>query len=147
MKNESQKFSITENCRLDYLKNESNVQCLWMQIAGLKAALAKREGERQQLHRSRSSSPERIEVQSGLSMQLSWEGPGHVAISHRQPMEDVGNIEVWTSKSRILTNTNSFLTSYVGMYIQLYFPLMIPEPVIIVLSLYAPTVICQDIRT
>ncbi|KAI6692370.1 hypothetical protein NL676_020080 [Syzygium grande] len=75
-------------------KDSADVKELKEQIAGLKAALAKREGERQQLHRSRSSSPERIEVQSGLSMQLSWEGPGHVAISHRQPMEDVGNIEV-----------------------------------------------------
>lgn len=34
-------------------KIESNIQCLWMQIASLKAALAKKEGERQQLHRSR----------------------------------------------------------------------------------------------
>lgn len=74
-------------------KDSANVKELKEQIAGLKAALAK-EGGRQQLHRSRSSSPERFEVQSGLSMQLSWEGPGHVAISHRQPMEDVGNIEI-----------------------------------------------------
>jgi len=81
-----------------------------MQIASLKAALAKKEGDREQLHRSRSCSPERFEVQSTLSMQLSWEGPGQVAISHRQPMEDVGNIEVWTFESRISTHTKSFLT-------------------------------------
>ncbi|KAF8018353.1 hypothetical protein BT93_H3289 [Corymbia citriodora subsp. variegata] len=75
-------------------KDSADVKELKEQIAGLKAALAKKEGERQQRHRSRSTSPERFEVQSTLSMQLSWESPGHVAISHRQPMEDVGNIEV-----------------------------------------------------
>lgn len=75
-------------------KDSADVKELKEQIASLKAALAKKEGDREQLHRSRSCSPERFEVQSTLSMQLSWEGPGQVAISHRQPMEDVGNIEV-----------------------------------------------------
>lgn len=52
---------------------------VWMQIAGLKSALAK-EGKTEQLRHSRSGSPERFEVKLGLSTPIYQQGSGHVAI-------------------------------------------------------------------
>lgn len=77
-------------------KESSDVKELREQIANLKAALARKEGESEHQMYSRSSSPERLKMKSrGSSPSLpSLRSVADMSGSRRQPMEDVGNIQV-----------------------------------------------------
>lgn len=77
-------------------KDSADVKELKDQIATLKAALARKEGETEHLQHSPSSTPERFRMKSSGSSPShhSWNGVGDMPNGHRQPMEDVGNIEV-----------------------------------------------------
>ncbi|RVW97927.1 Kinesin-like protein KIN-14Q [Vitis vinifera] len=77
-------------------KESSDVKELREQIANLKAALARKEGESEHQMYSRSSSPERLKMKSrGSSPSLpSLRSVADISGSRRQPMEDVGNIQV-----------------------------------------------------
>ncbi|GAV66366.1 Kinesin domain-containing protein/CH domain-containing protein [Cephalotus follicularis] len=76
-------------------KEGADVKELKEEIASLKAALARKEGETHHLQYSRSSTPERSRMKSGGSTpsHRSWHGGG-MSNGHRQPMDDVCNIEV-----------------------------------------------------
>ena len=71
---------------------------LFSQIASLKAALARKEGERGHPQHSRSSSPERFRMKSAGSSPShpSWRSLKDFSGGRKQPMDDVGNIEVLT---------------------------------------------------
>ncbi|XP_031377168.1 kinesin-like protein KIN-14I isoform X2 [Punica granatum] len=75
-------------------KDSSDVKELKEQIASLKAALARKDGEGEQ--HSRSSSPERYGVKSAgsSSSNLSWPSLVNTPSNHRQPIEDIANVEV-----------------------------------------------------
>ncbi|XP_057962403.1 kinesin-like protein KIN-14I [Malania oleifera] len=77
-------------------KDSADVKELKEQIASLKAALARKEGEPEQLLSSRSSSPERVRTKPGGSSpsQNSWHGVGDISGNCRLAMDDVGNVEV-----------------------------------------------------
>ncbi|KAF8394616.1 hypothetical protein HHK36_020830 [Tetracentron sinense] len=81
-------------------KDGTDVKELKEQIASLKAALARKEGEPEHIRHSISSSnPERRRMKTGGSSPLhcNLQGGGDMPGGHsscRQPMEDVGNIEV-----------------------------------------------------
>ncbi|PKI76159.1 hypothetical protein CRG98_003520 [Punica granatum] len=74
-------------------KDSSDVKELKEQIASLKAALARKDGEGEQ--HSRSSSPERYGVKSAgsSSSNLSWPSLVNTPSNHRQPIEDIANVE------------------------------------------------------
>lgn len=69
---------------------------LVLEIASLKAALARKDGEREHLQHSQSSSPERFRLKSAGSSPShhSWKSLKDFSGGRRQPMEDVGNVEV-----------------------------------------------------
>lgn len=69
------------------------------QIANLKAALARKEGEPDHQTHSRSSSPEMNKRKSRVpSPSLpSLPSLSDLSSSRRQPMEDVGNIQVYSA--------------------------------------------------
>uniref|UniRef100_A0A5B6YKZ8 Putative kinesin-4-like n=1 Tax=Davidia involucrata TaxID=16924 RepID=A0A5B6YKZ8_DAVIN len=78
-------------------KDNADVKELKEQIANLKAALARKEGESGNLQLSRSSSRETLGTKTsvGSSPSLpSWQSVGDISGSRRQPMEDVGNLEI-----------------------------------------------------
>lgn len=66
------------------------------QIATLKAALARKEGQGVQLQHSHSLSPERFRVKSAGSSPLhsSQKSTGDWSGGRRQQLEDFGNVEV-----------------------------------------------------
>ncbi|KAK2971892.1 hypothetical protein RJ640_013717 [Escallonia rubra] len=90
-------------------KDSADVKELKEQIASLKAALARKEGGQQiQLQRSLSGSPERFRTMSAGS------SPSHPSLqsvnmlgNHRQPMEDVVNIEVSNNSATKLRRQQS----------------------------------------
>ncbi|KAK3036758.1 hypothetical protein RJ639_029723 [Escallonia herrerae] len=90
-------------------KDSADVKELKEQIASLKAALARKEGGQQiQLQRSLSGSPERFRTMSAGS------SPSHPSLqsvnmpgNHRQPMEDVVNIEVRNNSATKLRRQQS----------------------------------------
>ncbi|XP_019053555.1 PREDICTED: kinesin-like protein KIN-14G isoform X2 [Nelumbo nucifera] len=73
-------------------KDGADVNELKQQVAGLKAALARKSGEPGRHQRSMSSSPGRQRTKAGGSSPVGDTSGGHN--NRRQPMEDVGNIEV-----------------------------------------------------
>uniref|UniRef100_A0A2N9IXT2 Kinesin motor domain-containing protein n=1 Tax=Fagus sylvatica TaxID=28930 RepID=A0A2N9IXT2_FAGSY len=77
-------------------KDSSEVKELKEQIAGLKAALSKKEGETDSLQSSQCSSPERLKMKSCGSSPShpGWRSAGDFSGGRRQPVEDVGNLEV-----------------------------------------------------
>ncbi|OIT32171.1 kinesin-4 [Nicotiana attenuata] len=77
-------------------KESSDVKELKEQIAGLKAALARKEEEQGRRPTSRSSTPERVRTGScGSSLSSSCQSMVDLSSHHSQLMEDVGsNIEV-----------------------------------------------------
>ncbi|XP_035548982.1 kinesin-like protein KIN-14G [Juglans regia] len=76
-------------------KDSSDVKELKEQIASLKAALARKEGETESLHHALSCSPERLKMKSCGSSppHPSWRSIGDQSGVQRQVMEDVGNLE------------------------------------------------------
>ncbi|PIA61220.1 hypothetical protein AQUCO_00300624v1 [Aquilegia coerulea] len=85
-------------------KESGDVKELKEQISSLKAALARKEGASEQLQHSVSSSPERYIMRAGGSSPSLSNGQVDADLSgalgnQRQPMEDVGNIEVWNNSS------------------------------------------------
>ncbi|KAJ6380350.1 hypothetical protein OIU76_016920 [Salix suchowensis] len=88
---------------------------VWFQIANLKAALASKEGESEQSHHSRSSTPERLKMKSGLpSPSHSWYSAGSITSSHRK-IED-GNSEVRNSYLSVPTRRRSLDPQDLIMY-------------------------------
>ncbi|XP_021821255.1 kinesin-like protein KIN-14I isoform X1 [Prunus avium] len=77
-------------------KDSADVKELKEQIATLKAALARKEGQGVQLQHSQSLSPERFRVKSAGSSPLhsSQKSTGDWSGGCRQQLEDFGNIEV-----------------------------------------------------
>ncbi|KAL9662880.1 hypothetical protein QQ045_027715 [Rhodiola kirilowii] len=73
-------------------KDGSEIKELKEQIANLKAALARKEGEPENIH-SLSNSPDSYDRGLGNSSYLSRQNSEDVSNSIRQPMEDVSNIE------------------------------------------------------
>ncbi|KAM5561087.1 kinesin-like protein KIN-14I [Rosa sericea] len=76
-------------------KDGANVKELKEQIATLKAALARKEGEGMQLEHSLSLSPERFRMKSAGSSPMHPRGKstGDFSGGRKQPTEDFGNIE------------------------------------------------------
>ena len=75
-----------------YLSIDSRFVHASFQIANLKAALARKEGESEPLIRSSMSSPEIFSMESGIP---SPDGDVLGSLTNdREPMEDVGNLEV-----------------------------------------------------
>ncbi|KAF5746715.1 kinesin-4-like [Tripterygium wilfordii] len=75
-------------------KCSAEVKELKEQIASLKAALARKEGEPEHLSHSQFSSPESSITKSrGFSSHHSWHGAGDMSGNHRHPVDDVGSIE------------------------------------------------------
>uniref|UniRef100_A0A7N0U7X8 Uncharacterized protein n=1 Tax=Kalanchoe fedtschenkoi TaxID=63787 RepID=A0A7N0U7X8_KALFE len=85
-------------------KDGSEVKELKEQIANLKAALARKEGEPENIHSS-PNSPDSYDRSLGNSSSLSRQNSVDVCNSHsnRQPVEDVGNIE--SPNSSLLSDT------------------------------------------
>lgn len=84
-------------------KDSADVKELKEQIASLKAALVRKEGESDQLPHSRSSTPERVVFKSAGSSpsHSSWHGTGQNSSGGRkQPMEDGDNIENTSTNPR-----------------------------------------------
>ncbi|KAL5565948.1 hypothetical protein UlMin_029112, partial [Ulmus minor] len=83
-------------------KDGSDVKELKEQIASLKAALAKKEGEREPQY-SRSSTPERFQMKSTGSSpsHQSWRSLGDYSGGQKQLMDDVGSFEVQNSASKL----------------------------------------------
>ncbi|KAK9919932.1 hypothetical protein M0R45_028505 [Rubus argutus] len=78
-------------------KDGADVKELKEQIATLKAALARKEGEGTQLKHSLSLSPERFRMKSAGSSPLHpsrGKSAGDLSSGRKQPTEDIGNIEV-----------------------------------------------------
>uniref|UniRef100_A0A5B6YLE4 Putative kinesin-4-like n=1 Tax=Davidia involucrata TaxID=16924 RepID=A0A5B6YLE4_DAVIN len=78
-------------------KDNADVKELKEQIANLKAALARKEGESGNLQLSRSSSRERLVMKTSVGsspLHPSCQSVGDMSGSRRQPMEDVVNLEV-----------------------------------------------------
>ncbi|XP_060667800.1 kinesin-like protein KIN-14G [Ziziphus jujuba] len=75
-------------------KDSADVKELKEQIASLKAALARKEGDRDQLQHSRSCSPDRVRMKSEGSSPLhpSWRSTGDLTAGHRHPIEDVREV-------------------------------------------------------
>lgn len=76
----------------------SDLSCLVVcfQIASLKAALARKDGDSDHLQYTSSSTPERSAMKSGGSSPLksSCSSLGDLSSNRWQPMEEVGNIQV-----------------------------------------------------
>ncbi|KAJ0014288.1 hypothetical protein Pint_19739 [Pistacia integerrima] len=83
-------------------KESTEVKELKEQIASLKAALARKE-ETEHLQYTRPSTPERSSVKSNGSSpsQSSWNSLGDISSNHRQPMEDVGNIQAQNQYAKL----------------------------------------------
>ncbi|XP_062081895.1 kinesin-like protein KIN-14I [Humulus lupulus] len=81
-------------------KDSTDVKELKDQIANLKAALVRKEGERERRPHSRSSSPDRFRLKSAGSSPShpSWKSLKEFSGGRRQPVEDVGNVENSASK-------------------------------------------------
>ncbi|KAK0600915.1 hypothetical protein LWI29_019570 [Acer saccharum] len=77
-------------------KDGSDVKELKDQIASLKAALARKDGESEHLQFARPSTPDRLKLKSGSSSpsNSSSQSVGDVSSNRRQPMEEVGNTQV-----------------------------------------------------
>ncbi|GMP40050.1 hypothetical protein CsSME_00010647 [Camellia sinensis var. sinensis] len=77
-------------------KDGADVKELKEQIASLKAALARKEGEPGNLQQSTFSSPDRQSMTSAASSPAHpcWQSPGDVSSGRRQTMDDAGNVEV-----------------------------------------------------
>lgn len=84
-------------------KDSADVKELKDQISSLKAALARKEGEREHPQHSRSSSPERFRMKSAGSSPShpSWRSLKDFSGGRKQPMDDVGNIEAQTSALKL----------------------------------------------
>ncbi|XP_024030711.1 kinesin-like protein KIN-14F [Morus notabilis] len=84
-------------------KDSADAKELKDQIASLKAALVRKEGEREHLHHSRSSSPERFKMKSAGSSPSHprWRSLKDLSGGRRQPMDDVGNIEAQNSALKL----------------------------------------------
>ncbi|KAJ6757070.1 P-LOOP NUCLEOSIDE TRIPHOSPHATE HYDROLASE SUPERFAMILY PROTEIN [Salix koriyanagi] len=96
-------------------KDGSEAKELKEQIANLKAALASKEGESEHSHHSRSSTPERLKMKSGLpSPSHSWYSAGSITSSHRK-IED-GNSEVRNSYLSVPTRRRSLDPQDLIMY-------------------------------
>ncbi|KAM4118982.1 hypothetical protein ACJW30_03G024700 [Castanea mollissima] len=82
-------------------KDSSEVKELKEQIASLKAALLRKEGETESIQSSQSS-PERLKMKSCGSSPShpSWKSFGDFSAGRRQAMDDVGNLEA-RSKSKL----------------------------------------------
>ncbi|KAB1206128.1 Kinesin-4 [Morella rubra] len=82
-------------------KDSADVKELKEQIAGLKAALARKEGETESLRHAPSSSPEPLKIKSCGSSPSHprWKSIGDLSVARRQPMEDFGNLEVRKNSS------------------------------------------------
>ncbi|XP_059437772.1 kinesin-like protein KIN-14I [Corylus avellana] len=76
-------------------KDGADVKELKEQIANLKAALARKEGETERPQHVTYRSPERVKIKSCGSSPShpSWKSVGDLPGGRRQPMEDVGNLE------------------------------------------------------
>lgn len=74
------------------------------QVATLKTALARKEGEEKHLKHSLSLSPERFRMKSTGSSPLhpSRKSIGDSSGGRKQPMEDIGNIEVHNQVSNTI---------------------------------------------
>lgn len=76
----------------------SHLSCLvvFFQIVSLKAALARKDGDLEHLQYTSSSTPERSALKSGGSSpsKSSCHSLGDFSSNRRQPMEEVGNIQV-----------------------------------------------------
>ncbi|KAL5853916.1 hypothetical protein ACOSQ3_009034 [Xanthoceras sorbifolium] len=74
----------------------ADVKELKEQIASLKAALARKDGEQEHLQFARPSTPDRLKMKSGSSSpsNSSSQSVGDNSSNRRQPMEEVGNIQV-----------------------------------------------------
>ncbi|KAK0600359.1 hypothetical protein LWI29_014130 [Acer saccharum] len=79
-------------------KDGSDVKELKDQIASLKAALARKDGEPEHLQFARPSTPDRLKMKSGSSSpspsNSSSQSVGDVSSNRRQPMEEVVNTQV-----------------------------------------------------
>ncbi|KAA8545221.1 hypothetical protein F0562_020005 [Nyssa sinensis] len=78
-------------------KDSADIKELKEQIANLKAALARKEGESGNPQLSRSSSRDTNGTKTSVGSSPphpSWQSVGDISGSRRQPMEDVGNLEV-----------------------------------------------------
>ncbi|KAA8536783.1 hypothetical protein F0562_029261 [Nyssa sinensis] len=78
-------------------KDGADVKELKEQIVNLKAALARKEGESGNLQLSRSSSREKLVMKTSVGsspLHPSCQSVGDMSGSWRQPIEDVGNLEV-----------------------------------------------------
>ncbi|KAJ6434549.1 hypothetical protein OIU84_018126 [Salix udensis] len=96
-------------------KDSSEAKELKEQIANLKAALASKEGESEHSHHSRSSTPERLKMKSGLpSPSHSWYSAGSITSSHRK-IED-GNSEVRNNYLSVPTRRRSLDPQDLIMY-------------------------------
>ncbi|KAB5529177.1 hypothetical protein DKX38_019258 [Salix brachista] len=96
-------------------KDSSEAKELKEQIANLKAAIASKEGESEHSHHSRSSTPERLKMKSGLpSPSHSWYSAGSITSSHRK-IED-GNSEVRNNYLSVPTRRRSLDPQDLIMY-------------------------------
>ncbi|KAJ6762608.1 KINESIN-LIKE PROTEIN KLP-3 [Salix purpurea] len=96
-------------------KDSSEAKELKEQIANLKASLASKEGESEHSHHSRSSTPERLKMKSGLpSPSHSWYSAGSITSSHRK-IED-GNSEVRNNYLSVPTRRRSLDPQDLIMY-------------------------------
>ncbi|ESR46732.1 hypothetical protein CICLE_v10000131mg [Citrus x clementina] len=77
-------------------KDSSDVKELKEQIVSLKAALARKDGDLEHLQYTSSSTPERSALKSGGSSpsKSSCHSLGDFSSNRRQPMEEVGNIQI-----------------------------------------------------
>ncbi|XP_038714871.1 kinesin-like protein KIN-14I isoform X2 [Tripterygium wilfordii] len=75
-------------------KDSAEVKELKEQIANLKTALERKEGESEHLPHSQFSSPESsITKPRGFSSHHSWHGAGDKSSNRRHPMDDAGSVE------------------------------------------------------
>ncbi|KAL5701006.1 hypothetical protein ACHQM5_026389 [Ranunculus cassubicifolius] len=90
-------------------KDSGEVKELKEQINNLKAALARKEGASEHHQYSANSSPERHRMKAGgsspLRRQVSIDSTCGIS-NQRQPMEDVGNIEVWNDSPQLQKRPN-----------------------------------------
>ncbi|GAV56998.1 Kinesin domain-containing protein/CH domain-containing protein [Cephalotus follicularis] len=82
-------------------KDSADVKVLKEQISSLKAALARKDGDTEHIQHSTSGTPERFRMKANELSPFDAKQPGVAMLtdhnSFRQPMGDVGNIEVRTN--------------------------------------------------
>ncbi|OMO82036.1 hypothetical protein COLO4_23295 [Corchorus olitorius] len=89
-------------------KDTTDVKELKEQIATLKAALARKEAETEQSHHSVSGSSEKYRTKAGDLSPFNPNNRVGDALGARQPMGDVGNIEVCTNSTMRQKRQQSF---------------------------------------